>query len=92
MPKDFEKIKFSDKAEIAFNSLDKNDQETIAENLYRLKNFPDIKFPKLHKIVGWENTYVIKATPKLRIIFSYENDDLIIEEIASKQSLKWGSN
>lgn len=86
-------ILIEDRVEQALRHLQPKDAKKIASILDRLSvsSFDDLKSQfQIHKItIPGEQVFVLRATPKLRILLKYrENQTLLIEDIVSHAALR----
>jgi hypothetical protein len=82
-----------DRVEQAFRYLQANDAQHITKIIQALKqeSFENLrKRFDIHKLSSpGEQVFVLRATPRLRILFKYTEDQtLVIEDIVSHEMLK----
>lgn len=81
------------RAEIAFRSLDKNEQKKITHSLSAISNIDRKELvlePKLHKLAtGFSDKklYSYRGSPKYRLILSFEEEFCIVEDIVDHDRL-----
>lgn len=82
------KIKIRKRADIAIKSLNPKEQERVLNLIEYLENFPKDRYIDkfVHQIEGWDSTYATKVNEYLRIIFSYKNERVVIEDVINKES------
>lgn len=82
-----------DRVEQAFRHLQPSEADKVTSVLSRLKaeTFENLRHHfSIHKLlIPGEQVFVLRATPRLRILFKYgENQTLLIEDIVSHEVLE----
>ncbi|MDX1751422.1 MAG: hypothetical protein R3271_14020 [Methylophaga sp.] len=86
-------IIIEDRVDQAFRHLKPDEAKKVSSIFTKLKaeNFENFKSHfKIHKLsIPGEQVFVLRATPKLRVLFKYgENQTLVIEDIVSHEVLE----
>ena len=86
------KLRIERRSEIALRSLQKNEQQHIFRALDKLlvsdratlQNNPNAH---IFKLVSRKRLYVIKASPRLRLVLSFDNETCVLEDIVDHDRL-----
>jgi len=79
---------FSVRAEIALESLSDTDRKKVIQKIDLLLNRGLSKLGRsLKKLKGYPDTYVLRATPNLRIILQYDELEIDILDIVRSDRL-----
>ncbi len=81
------KIHLLSKAQIGLDALPTSDRKKAAIIIEYLKDFPSNTFIKAQKIRDVSNSYIVQVNQVYSIIFQYQNNEVIISDILSKDRL-----
>ncbi len=83
-------ITISTQAAIAIRSLLPQDRNRIEHQIKLLAHFPEDEFVQRHvqRLTPIKHTYLMRATPELRIIFKHENGGIEVLDIVASERLE----
>lgn len=82
------KVALLDKAQISLDSLQKQDYSRVIKTIESLVTFPSNPSLQVHKLKLKENYFLAKAGLKYRVIFQYQDDEIIVTDIVNHDRLQ----
>ncbi|SMF96207.1 hypothetical protein SAMN02949497_3597 [Methylomagnum ishizawai] len=83
-------VTISPQAAIAIRSLLPQDRNRIEYQTHLLARFPDDEYILRHvqRLTGEKSTYLLRATPELRILFRYEQGETEVLDVVAHRRLE----
>ncbi len=82
------KVALLDKAQISLDSLQRQDYLRVIKTIKSLVTFPSNPSLQVHKLKLKENYFLAKAGLKYRVIFQYQDDEIIVTDIVNHDRLQ----
>lgn len=82
-------VSISTQAKIAIYSLQPQDQRRVAQRISQLETFPeDGNAQQANRLQGFDNLYLIRVSPNLRLIFRYANNEREVVDVVTHDRLE----
>jgi mRNA-degrading endonuclease RelE of RelBE toxin-antitoxin system len=83
------KLVLTQPVEIALRTLGEEDRRKVSAWLDRLKNWGNDAFVRehSHELPSTEGVYVLQTTTQFRIFFTFEQDSVVVLDIATKATI-----
>lgn len=83
-------IDISTQAQIAIYSLQPQDQKRVEQRISQLEGFPADEHirQQVNRLQGFDDLFLVRVTPKLRLIFRHVGDHREVVDIVSHDRLE----
>jgi hypothetical protein len=83
-------IKYHRRATMALSAFSPAEQRKVKEALHAIQEpaAPDVAKPIVSRIDPFESTYLLRATPKIRVIFRESEDGIEVEDVVLRDTLE----
>jgi mRNA-degrading endonuclease RelE of RelBE toxin-antitoxin system len=83
-------VDISTQARIAIYSLQPQDQKRVNQLISQLEGFPALEhvLQQASRLQGFDDLYLVRVTPKLRLIFRYADNHREVVDVVSHDRLE----